>query len=604
MKITCQTCQSKYTVSDEKVQGKTVKIKCRKCGATILVNSSGATTTAAGAADPVSISTSAGELGVSFLVNVAEGDQRTLSLVEVVEAYNSSVITADTYVWADGMGDWQPLGQVESIVSALNSGAAAAAPEPAAYAAPEPAPYAAAPFAAAAAPQPAAEPVHRPAARRDAGRRGPDLFGGGMATEEVATSAPAFNGRAPSPMASSGQREENSMLFSLSALTAKAAPSTSSSSSSSKSSGTKEDSGLIDLKALADSGGSSAQSNLVPDHAGLFPLGAPQLAAPLMTAPAPVASLPPPPASKTPIFIGVGIAVAALAIVGAFFAMKGGTPPPVVATESSAPVAAPTPPPVVEPPPTATVAAAAPTASASAAVASKTPVKSGGGKATTPAAGGAKAGDAACDGSDAAAEEELLRLRRRGSALRHEVLREVATSQLQLTVLVASLAAGVACTTMPSSGSATSIPLVTLPAADSAATLGSNASVASSAPSKPAPLAPIAWMSSERDARDRARLQSLPLLVYVRADWSVPCIELERRAWVDARVLAEARRFVPLRLDVTAAEGDSELYAQRYGVRGIPEIIVVDPSGRTLARSAGTPSVDELVNLLHGAAGE
>ena len=35
MKITCQSCQSKYTVSDEKVQGKTVKIKCRKCGATL-----------------------------------------------------------------------------------------------------------------------------------------------------------------------------------------------------------------------------------------------------------------------------------------------------------------------------------------------------------------------------------------------------------------------------------------------------------------------------------------------------------------------------------------------------------------------------------------
>lgn len=395
MKITCQTCQSKYTVSDEKVQGKTVKIKCRKCGATILVNSSGATTTAAGAGEPVSISTSAGELGVSFLVNVAEGDQRTMSLVEVVEAYNGSVITADTYVWSDGMGDWQPLGQVESIVSALNSGAAAAAPEPAAYAPPEPAayapapaPYAAAPFAAAAAaPVPAAEPSHRAAARRETSRRGPDLFGGGMAAEEVATSAPAFNGRAPSPMASSGQREENSMLFSLSALTAKAPPTGMGSSASSKTSASGDDSGLIDLKALADGAGSSAPSNFVPDHAGLFPLGAPQIAAPVVTAPA-VVSLPPPPASKAPIFIGVGIAVAALAIVGAFFAMKGSDPPPVVATEPTV-TAAPTAPPVVEPPPTATAVAAAPTASASAAVATagKAPVKSGGGKA--PATGGA-----------------------------------------------------------------------------------------------------------------------------------------------------------------------------------------------------------------------
>ena len=386
MKITCQTCQSKYTVSDEKVQGKTVKIKCRKCGATILVNSSGATTSAAGAADAVSISTTAGELGVSFLVNVAEGDQRTMSLVEVVDAYNASVVTADTYVWSDGMGDWQPLGQVESIVAALNSGAApVATPEPAA---PEPKPYVAqAAYVAAAAPQPAAEPAPRAAARRDSGRRGPDLFGGGMGAEEVATSAPAFNGRAPSPMAASGQREENSMLFSLSALTAKAAPAAPASSTSSKTSASREDSGLIDLRALAESAGASGPTNLVPDHAGLFPLGAPQVAAPitapLMSAP----SLAPPPASKAPIFIGVGIAVAALAIVGAFFAMKGGDKPQPVAIENTAPTAAASAPPVVEPPPTASaIASAAPTPSASVAVASTKGAKGGTGKAATGAA--------------------------------------------------------------------------------------------------------------------------------------------------------------------------------------------------------------------------
>lgn len=183
------------------------------------------------------------------------------------------------------------------------------------------------------------------------------------------------------------------------------------------------------------------------------------------------------------------------------------------------------------------------------------------------------------------------------------MLREVATSQLQLAIAVALLAAAGACSPTPSSGSAASIPLVTIPAVDSAVELASAAGAASAPPKLP-PLAPIAWMASEPDARDRARLQRLPLLVYVRADWAVPCIELERGAFRDARVLAEARRFVPLRLDVTAAEGDAELYAQRYGVSAVPEIIVVDPSGRALARSAGVPSVDELVNLLHGAAGE
>src|SRR5689334_11282010 len=130
MKITCQTCQSKYTVSDDKVQGKTVKIKCRKCGATILVNSSGATTT--NASDPAVAAADAAAAGdgPTYLVNVAEGDQRSMSLQELVQACNSSTITRETYVWADGMADWQPITQVQAIIDALNA-SGAATPEPA-----------------------------------------------------------------------------------------------------------------------------------------------------------------------------------------------------------------------------------------------------------------------------------------------------------------------------------------------------------------------------------------------------------------------------------------------------------------------------------------
>ena len=40
MKITCQSCQAKYTIADDKVLGKIVKIRCKKCAATIVVNGS------------------------------------------------------------------------------------------------------------------------------------------------------------------------------------------------------------------------------------------------------------------------------------------------------------------------------------------------------------------------------------------------------------------------------------------------------------------------------------------------------------------------------------------------------------------------------------
>jgi len=39
MKIVCDACQAKYSIADEKVQGKAFKIRCKKCGHIIVVKS-------------------------------------------------------------------------------------------------------------------------------------------------------------------------------------------------------------------------------------------------------------------------------------------------------------------------------------------------------------------------------------------------------------------------------------------------------------------------------------------------------------------------------------------------------------------------------------
>jgi predicted Zn finger-like uncharacterized protein len=408
MKISCQNCSSKYTVSDEKVQGKTVKLKCKKCGATILVNSSGATTVASGGAvadHPSSPAEAPSTDGTSYLVNVAEGDQRTMTIPDLVGAYQSQVITADTYVWADGMTDWQPLGQVESIVAALSAGAQVAAPAPMAAAPMAAAPMAAAPMAAASSAEAAASAASlaasaRPAARREPAKRA-DVFGNEK-NDDIATSAPLFSASAKAAASnaaaaakSGAPREENSVLFSLSALTAKPAAAAPAPAPSRKDS--REDSGLIDLKALAASAAPSpaaaaaSASIMGHDDAGLFPLGVPaanQPAAPPVAANVTI----PPPASKAPMFIGVGALVAALAIVGVFFAMRGGDEKPVADTTQptvTAPAAQPTPSETVAAAPT-TTATAEPTATATA-VAAK-------GKAGTGKAGTGKAGTAPTSG--------------------------------------------------------------------------------------------------------------------------------------------------------------------------------------------------------------
>jgi thiol:disulfide interchange protein DsbD len=113
---------------------------------------------------------------------------------------------------------------------------------------------------------------------------------------------------------------------------------------------------------------------------------------------------------------------------------------------------------------------------------------------------------------------------------------------------------------------------------------------------------PIAWETSEPAARERARRAELPLVVFARAEWDAAGLEMERRVWTDPRVVAAARPFVMLRLDLTAAEGDAERYAERYDVRGLPTIVFFDGRGRRVAALFGLQDPDRLVEALHDAA--
>ena len=127
MKISCPSCSAKYSIADEKVNNRLAKIRCRKCGATIVID---------GKIDPPSVTTADGGGaeaqggaaaqapaggGATYSVDFADNDQRNLTVAEIAAAYNAGEVTAETYVWADGFDDWKPLGEVSEIVEALHS---------------------------------------------------------------------------------------------------------------------------------------------------------------------------------------------------------------------------------------------------------------------------------------------------------------------------------------------------------------------------------------------------------------------------------------------------------------------------------------------------
>ncbi len=334
MKIECDKCAAKYSIADEKVRGKTFKIRCKKCSNVIIVRDKVAAASAG--AEPEA--EEAGAPGWHLAINgetvgpLAEEDVR--------DRYAAGEIDKDTAVWQEGFEDWIPLGDVPGF----------------------------------------ADLPDQPAGGYDDGGAEDDPFAsanqedyaaGGMAAAAVSAAAVAEPAH-QSPRVSSltGQRNENSVLFSLDSLQALAtggnAQAKKPAAGANQQVGTKglataapgsEGSGLIDIRALGAMVGNEQQpmaaASAAPaaDDAALPSFGGSGLgglaAAPLVASPEPAAAAaaaaaaPPPPArSNAPIYVMMGILILALGGLAAYILLKPEKDPQVIVKE--VPGAAPT----------------------------------------------------------------------------------------------------------------------------------------------------------------------------------------------------------------------------------------------------------------------
>jgi predicted Zn finger-like uncharacterized protein len=256
MKIVCDSCGTKYSIADEKVRGKVFKIRCKKCSHIIVVRGG---ESAPEAAAP------AAEGGWHLVIDgeqvgpIADADVRT--------KIERGEVKGDTYTWKEGFADWVKLSAVPEFAALVAEDVAGAAAGGDLFTAGA---------GASAAPTNGTE-----RARRQSGA-GRSLFGGGGGASDVfaapaassrggdlfgsAAAAPASEeSRWPSSGAAAaghdggrvesltGQRHENSVLFSLSNLQSLAMPAAKPASSAAASPSVTEGSGLIDIRAMAAS---------------------------------------------------------------------------------------------------------------------------------------------------------------------------------------------------------------------------------------------------------------------------------------------------------------------------------------------------------------
>ncbi|MBT8451145.1 MAG: zinc-ribbon domain-containing protein [Deltaproteobacteria bacterium] len=329
MKIVCDSCGAKYSIADEKVAGKIFKIRCKKCSSVLEVR--GDQTSANAGGEEIATSDRGGEATWYIVV---DGEQKgPVAPIELSQLFAKGKVNLESYVWNEGFDDWRVASEVPEVAKLFGGATSGAKPQ---------------------------------AATDDtmAFGEGGDLFGTNdnrEPTSEIDTSSSMFAGFEESPTPApagvesapmetastdagaslgggamggsgpqrmTGQRNENSVLFSLSNLQqlasrsgspAEASPMASQPPSASLGPQSTpppngEGSGLIDIRALAKSttpGTRAAPSQAVDDLLAIGTGGGAVLGAPLL-GPAPDEST----YGNRWLWIG-GVAIALIAIFGA-----------------------------------------------------------------------------------------------------------------------------------------------------------------------------------------------------------------------------------------------------------------------------------------------
>ena len=248
MKIVCEACQAKYSIADEKVRGKVFKIRCKKCSHVIVVRGGGsAETGSAPSAEFASSPSSAPDLALDAGWHiVVDGEQvGPLSEGDIRARLARGEINPETYIWKEGLPDWV---KVSTLPEFRGEGEVAAARSPGSRpttASPAPPPWSATPPRRTCSPRALRRRGRRAGRRRSVrarpwraeaggGRRRPPAVGYGGGYDSPAAPDPfapmrrrrqrRLGGGGRSAGGMTGQRHENSVLFSLSNLEALAKP--------------------------------------------------------------------------------------------------------------------------------------------------------------------------------------------------------------------------------------------------------------------------------------------------------------------------------------------------------------------------------------------
>ncbi len=119
MKFYCESCNTKYAIADDKVRGKVLKVRCKKCENIITVREAKAPD-----APQVSTETADGLPDSNWYFAVNGVTTGPLGIESIRSKFASGEVGDEAYVWHDTFDKWEPVSSVEAFAEALAEGQA------------------------------------------------------------------------------------------------------------------------------------------------------------------------------------------------------------------------------------------------------------------------------------------------------------------------------------------------------------------------------------------------------------------------------------------------------------------------------------------------